>query len=274
MHLYITGTPIGNLDDMTFRAVETLKSVDAILCEDTRNTRKLTTHFNIDTPLFAYHDHNKTEIEDKLISDMKRGKTFALVSDAGMPLVSDPGYELVRRMQDEALEFCVIPGPSAYLSAVVASGIPSFQFTFFGFLPRSPKKKRETMDEIMNHQYTSVLYESPHKIKETMKLIANHDPHRETSISREITKKFEQHVRAEASELLEMLGTDIPIKGEYVIVIAPSEEEVVEAFETTPLEAVKALIEAGEKPNRAIKDVANERGLKRQDLYDAYHKEK
>ena len=126
----------------------------------------------------------------------------------------------------------------------------------------------------MNHRYTSVLYESPHKIKETMKLITNHDPHRETSISREITKKFEQHVRAEASELLEMLGTDIPIKGEYVIVIAPSEEEVVEAFETTPLEAVKALIEAGEKPNRAIKDVANERGLKRQDLYDAYHKEK
>lgn len=273
MHLYITGTPIGNLDDMTFRAVETLKSVDTILCEDTRNTRKLTTHFNIDTPLFAYHDHNKTEIEDKLISDMKRGKTFALVSDAGMPLVSDPGYELVRRMQDEALEFCVIPGPSAYLSAVVASGIPSFQFTFFGFLPRSPKKKRETMDEIMNHRYTSVLYESPHKIKETMKLITNHDPHRETSISREITKKFEQHVRAEASELLEMLGTDIPIKGEYVIVIAPS-EEVVEAFETTPLEAVKSRIENGEKPNAAIKAVANERGLKRQDLYDAYHKEK
>lgn len=273
MHLYITGTPIGNLDDMTYRAVDTLKSVDAILCEDTRNTRKLTTHFNIETPLIAYHDHNKTQVENKLIDDMKDGKTFALVSDAGMPLVSDPGYELVRRMQEESLAFCVVPGPSAYLSAVVASGIPSFQFTFFGFLPRGSKKKRDMMDEIMRHPYTSVLYESPHKIKDTMKLIASRDSERELSISREITKKFEQHVRATAGEVYAMLGNEVPIKGEFVIVIAGAEIAEVTEFDTTPIEAVHLLIEAGQKPNTAIKTVANERGLKRQDVYDAFHKE-
>lgn len=274
MHLYITGTPIGNLEDMTYRAISTLKSVDAILCEDTRHTRKLTTHFDIDTPLIAYHDHNKLDIEDKIIRDMQAGKTYALVSDAGMPLVSDPGFELIRRMQEAGLEYNVVPGPSAYISAVVASGIPSFEFTFFGFLPKNKKKKRDRLDEIMTHRFTSVIYESPHKIKETMKLIAAIDGEREVSVSREITKKFEQHTRSTAQDIYTMIGEEIALRGEFVIVIRGCAHEEVEEFKTTPVEEVERLIESGLKPNAAIKEVAQVRGLKRQDVYDAYHKEK
>lgn len=273
MHLYITGTPIGNLEDMTYRAINTLKTVDAILCEDTRHTRKLTTHFDIDTQLIAYHDHNKLDVEDKIIRDMQAGKTFALVSDAGMPLVSDPGFELIRRMQEAKLEYSVVPGPSAYISAVVASGIPSFEFTFFGFLPKNKKKKRDRLDEIMTHRFTSVIYESPHKIKETMKLIAAIDGEREVSISREITKKFEQHARSTAQDIYAMIGEKIALRGEFVIVIRGYAHSEVEEFRTTPVEDVKQLIESGLKPNAAIKEVAQVRGMKRQDVYDAYHKE-
>lgn len=273
MHLYITGTPIGNLEDMTFRAISTLKSVDAILCEDTRHTRKLTTHFDIDTPLIAYHDHNKLTAEDKIIRDMNAGKTFALVSDAGMPLVSDPGYELIRRMQETGLGYSVVPGPSAYISAVVASGIPSFEFTFFGFLPKNKKKKKERLEEIMKHPFTSVLYESPHKIKETMKLIAEADGEREVSISREITKKFEQHTRSTAQDIYLMIGEEIALRGEFVIVIRGFEAVETEVFETTPVEEIKRLIESGLKPNAAIKEVAQVRGLKRQEVYDTFHKD-
>lgn len=273
MNLYITGTPIGNLDDMTFRAITTLKSVDAILCEDTRNTRKLTTHFDIGTPLIAYHDHNKHAVEDKIIADMQAGKVFALVSDAGMPLISDPGFELIRRMQETGLGYCVVPGPSAYISAVVASGIPSYEFTFFGFLPKGSKKKKDKLEEVMTHRFTSVLYESPHKIKETMKYIAAIDKNREVSISREITKKFEQHMRGTAIEVADQIGSEIPIKGEFVIVIRGDETYETKVFEHTPTEAVEQLIEEGLKPNAAIKEVAQARGLKRQDVYDAFHKE-
>ena len=274
MNLYITGTPIGNLEDMTFRAINTLKTVDAILCEDTRNTRKLTAHFDIHTPLVAYHDHNKSVVEDKIIEEMRMGRTFALVSDAGMPLISDPGFELVRRMQESGLTYSVVPGPSAYISAVVASGIPSYEFTFFGFLPKNKKKKKDKLDEIMTHSLTSVLYESPHKIKETLKFIADIDGAREISISREITKKFEQHVRHSASEIFAMIGESIPLKGEFVIVISGNEATETAVFDTTEVEDVDELIGEGFKPNAAIKKVAESRGIKRQDVYDMYHKNK
>lgn len=146
--LYITGTPIGNLDDMSYRAIKTLEKADAILCEDTRITRKLTTHFNIDTPLKSYHDFNKEEATEAIIEDIKNGKTYALVTDAGMPVISDPGFELVSRMQDEKLPYAVIPAASAFTMALVASGIASYEFTYFGFLPKSSSKQREKLSLI------------------------------------------------------------------------------------------------------------------------------
>lgn len=271
MHLYVTGTPIGNLDDMTFRAIATLKEVDVILCEDTRTTRKLTNHFDIDTPLRSYHDFNKEEVEDHIIREMKDGKTFALVSDAGMPVVSDPGFELVERMQQENLDYVVIPSASAFTMALVASGIPSYEFTYFGFLPKTGRKRKDKIAEIMAHPLTSVLYESPHKIKDTLASISAVDGERSVSVSREITKKFEQHERAGAAEMLEMLDGDIPLKGEFVIVIegAPKVEET---FDMPVNDHIEELIEEGMKPKQAIKAVADLRGLRKQDVYDEYHK--
>lgn len=271
MNLYITGTPLGNLEDMTFRAVETLNNVDVILCEDTRTTRKLTTHFDITTPLRAYHDFNKSETEDKIIEEMRHGKAFALVSDAGMPVISDPGYELIERMQEEGLKYTIIPGASAFTMALVMSGIPSFDFTFFGFLPKSQSKRKEKLKEIMMHTHTSVIYESPHKLKKTVEQIADISPEREMSISREITKKFEQNMKGKAAEILEKLDVEIPLKGEFVIVMEAYKEK--DIVSDTPLrEHVEQFVEEGMKPKQAIKMVAEMRGLKKQEVYDAFHK--
>lgn len=270
MHLYVTGTPLGNLDDMTYRAVDTLKNADVILCEDTRVTRKLTNHFDIDTPLRSYHDFNKKESEAQIIEEMKAGKTFALVSDAGMPVVSDPGFELIRRMQDEGLEYVTIPSASAFTLALVASGIPSFEFTYFGFLPKTGRKRKKKLTEIMNHSFTSVLYESPHKISNTVSSISSIDPDREISISREITKKFEQHKRCTAREMVKLLGEEIPLKGEFVIVIEGAPEEVA-TFDIPVTEHVEQLVADGMKPKQAIKEVADLRELRKQDVYDTYH---
>ncbi len=271
MHLYVTGTPIGNLDDMTFRAIDTLKNVDVILCEDTRTTRKLTNHFDIDTPLRSYHDFNKEEVEDHIIEEMKDGKIFALVSDAGMPVVSDPGFELIERMQSENLDYVVIPSASAFTMALVASGIPSYEFTYFGFLPKTGRKRKDKLVEIMKHPLTSVLYESPHKIKDTLLSISRIDPDRQVSVSREITKKFEQHERASAAEMVGMLGVDIPLKGEFVIVVEGA-PEIEETFDVPVIDHIEELIEEGMKPKQAIKTVADLRGLRKQDVYDEYHK--
>lgn len=271
MNLYVVGTPIGNLEDMTVRAVEILEYADVILCEDTRITRKLTTRFDISTPLKSYHDFNKDEVEDDIIRRMTEGEVFALVSDAGMPVISDPGYELIKRMQEEMMEYAVIPGPSAFTLALVASGLPSYDFTFFGFLPKSSAKQKEKLREIMHHPHTSVLYESPHQIRKTIAQIASYAPDRRLSISREITKKFEQHAGGTVAEIADRLEDDIPMKGEFVIVIEGYEEGELES--DMPLkDHVAQFIDDGMKPKQAIKMVADIRGMKKQTVYDAFHK--
>lgn len=270
MNLYITGTPLGNLDDMSVRAVNTLKDVDVILCEDTRLTRKLTNHFEIGTPLRSYHDFNKGEVEEEIIAEMKGGKVFALVSDAGMPAISDPGYELIRRMQEEEMVYSTIPAASAFTLALVASGIPSFEFTFFGFLPKTGSKKNDKLKQIMHHRHTSVIYESPHKLKSTVQSMMEIDADREISISREITKKFEQHRRGTVKEIFDMLGEGIPLKGEFVVVIRGYEEE--DMVSDIPIrDHVNQFIDQGMKPTKAMKMVADIKGMKKQEVYDIYN---
>lgn len=269
--LYITGTPIGNLDDMSYRAVSTLAAVDEILCEDTRITRKLTNHFEITTPLRSYHDFNKETATEEIIEELKSGKSFALVTDAGMPVISDPGFELVSRLQDESLDYTVIPAASAFTMGLVASGIPSYEFTYFGFLPKSNQKRQEKLTEILHHRKTAVIYESPHRMKQLLKDLAKFDPKRLVSISREITKKFEQHERKTANELLYMVDKEIPLKGEFVVVIEGYEEETVN-FTGTAKDHVSELVNEGMKPKDAIKLVSELRGMKKQDVYDEFHK--
>ncbi|MFN4082444.1 MAG: 16S rRNA (cytidine(1402)-2'-O)-methyltransferase [Bacteroidia bacterium] len=218
--LYLIPTPIGNLDDITLRAINTLKHVDLILAEDTRQTLKLTQHFQINTPLQSYHQHNEHQVTEKIITLLQNGKYIAVVSDAGTPGISDPGFLLVRACVKNNITVNCLPGPTAFVPALVKSGIPCNSFTFLGFLP--DKKGRSTLlNFISNNNLTTVFYESPHKIIKTLEqLIQYCGEERLVSVSREISKMFEETI---TDNLLNVLNHFLnkPIKGEFVIVVEP-----------------------------------------------------
>ncbi|MGA4515373.1 16S rRNA (cytidine1402-2'-O)-methyltransferase [Staphylococcus caledonicus] len=273
--LYLVGTPIGNLGDITFRAIETLKNVDFIACEDTRVTKKLCHHYDIQTPLKSYHEHNKAQQTDYLISLLTEGHDVALVSDAGLPLISDPGYELVVEAHQYDIQVETVPGPNAGLTALMASGLPSYTYTFLGFLPRKDKDKVDVLQERMYQDSTLIIYESPFRVVETLKAIIKVDSNRRIAIGRELTKKFEQIVMREATTLLDALQDgDIPQKGEFVILIEGAQPlETEQWFESLSIiEHVNHYIsEQDLKPKKAIKLVAEERHMKTGEVYDIYH---
>ncbi|PTE68228.1 16S rRNA (cytidine(1402)-2'-O)-methyltransferase [Staphylococcus devriesei] len=273
--LYLIGTPIGNLGDITFRAIETLKNVDFIACEDTRVTKKLCHHYDIQTPLKSYHEHNKAQQTDYLISLLTEGHDVALVSDAGLPLISDPGYELVVEAHQYDIQVETVPGPNAGLTALMASGLPSYTYTFLGFLPRKDKDKVDILQERMYQDSTLIIYESPFRVVETLKAIIKVDPNRRIAIGRELTKKFEQIVMREATTLLDALQDgDIPQKGEFVILIEGAQPlETEQWFESLSIiEHVNHYIsEQDLKPKKAIKLVAEDRHMKTGEVYDIYH---
>lgn len=271
--LYLVGTPIGNLEDMTFRAIHTLQQVDLIACEDTRVTKKLCHHFEITTPLKSYHDHNKEQETETLIDMLVAGKNIALVSDAGLPLISDPGYELVVRAREEGVTVVPIPGANAGLTALMASGLPSFTYTFLGFLPRKTRDKIAILETRMYQESTLLLYESPHRVKDTLEAIAKVDAERKVTLGRELTKKFEQITTAPVTALLEQLEMVIPLRGEFVVIIegtAPVEEMA--WFESMSVEDhVTHYIDEGMKPKAAIKKVAQERDMSSKTVYNIFH---
>ncbi|HDK5705643.1 TPA: 16S rRNA (cytidine(1402)-2'-O)-methyltransferase [Staphylococcus pseudintermedius] len=271
--LYLVGTPIGNLEDMTFRAIYTLQHVDLIACEDTRVTKKLCHHFEITTPLKSYHDHNKEQETETLIDMLVAGKTIALVSDAGLPLISDPGYELVVRAREQGVTVVPIPGPNAGLTALMASGLPSFTYTFLGFLPRKSRDKTALLETRMYQDSTLLLYESPHRVKDTLEVIAQIDAERTVTLGRELTKKFEQITTAPVTSLLEQLETDIPLRGEFVVIIEGATPiEGTAWFETLSVEDhVTHYIDEGMKPKAAIKKVAKEREMSSKTVYNIFH---
>ncbi|EGQ3102593.1 16S rRNA (cytidine(1402)-2'-O)-methyltransferase [Staphylococcus pseudintermedius] len=271
--LYLVGTPIGNLEDMTFRAIYTLQHVDLIACEDTRVTKKLCHHFKITTPLKSYHDHNKEQETETLIDMLVAGKTIALVSDAGLPLISDPGYELVVRAREQGVTVVPIPGPNAGLTALMASGLPSFTYTFLGFLPRKSRDKTALLETRMYQDSTLLLYESPHRVKDTLEVIAQIDAERTVTLGRELTKKFEQITTAPVTSLLEQLETDIPLRGEFVVIIEGATPiEGTAWFETLSVEDhVTHYIDEGMKPKAAIKKVAQEREMSSKTVYNIFH---
>ncbi|EGQ2681685.1 16S rRNA (cytidine(1402)-2'-O)-methyltransferase [Staphylococcus pseudintermedius] len=271
--LYLVGTPIGNLEDMTFRAIYTLQHVDLIACEDTRVTKKLCHHFEITTPLKSYHDHNKEQETETLIDMLVAGKTIALVSDAGLPLISDPGDELVVRAREQGVTVVPIPGPNAGLTALMASGLPSFTYTFLGFLPRKSRDKTALLETRMYQDSTLLLYESPHRVKDTLEVIAQIDAERTVTLGRELTKKFEQITTAPVTSLLEQLETDIPLRGEFVVIIEGATPiEGTAWFETLSVEDhVTHYIDEGMKPKAAIKKVAQEREMSSKTVYNIFH---
>jgi 16S rRNA (cytidine1402-2'-O)-methyltransferase len=218
MSLFITSTPIGNLKDITFRAVETLESVDLILAEDTRRTRLLCNHYDITTPMESYNDHNKESITPTIINRLRKNKSIALVSDSGTPCISDPGFYLVREALKSKIPVHSIPGPTASIAALTISGLPTDKFLFLGFPPKKEKAKEEFFKKIKATPITTILYESPHRIEKTLNLIAKILPNAQIALARELTKKFEDCIRGTAKELEEKCK-EKPIKGEITLIV-------------------------------------------------------
>ncbi|MCH4421069.1 16S rRNA (cytidine(1402)-2'-O)-methyltransferase [Staphylococcus haemolyticus] len=273
--LYLVGTPIGNLGDITFRAIETLKNADFIACEDTRVTKKLCNHYDIQTPLKSYHEYNKSQQTEYLIELLNEGYNIALVSDAGLPLISDPGYELVVAAHSYDIHVETVPGPNAGLTALMASGLPSYTYTFLGFLPRKEKDKVAVLQERMFQDSTLIIYESPFRVVETLKAIAKVDDTRRVAVGRELTKKFEQIVMQEVGHLINAFQNDeIMQKGEFVILIEGAKPHETEQWfqSLTISEHVEHYIsEQNIKPKKAIKLVAEDRRMKTGEVYDIYH---
>jgi 16S rRNA (cytidine1402-2'-O)-methyltransferase len=223
--LFVVSTPIGNMGDFSFRAVEVLKSVDLILAEDTRHTRNLLDRYEIKTPATAYHEHNEAKTTPALVARLERGASFALVSDAGTPLVSDPGARLVRAAIEAGVDVVAIPGPSALLSALVVSGLDADRFTFFGFLTRTGRERRAALDDISSMRHTAVLYEAPNRLAATLgELERRGNGDRRAVVAREMTKQFEEVKRGTVSEL-RAYYEDKPPRGEVVLLIAAAVEQ-------------------------------------------------
>lgn len=261
--LYIVPTPIGNLDDMTYRAVEVLKKVDIIACEDTRHTRKLLDHFGIKNRLISYHEHNEKESSEGILEEIFKGGTVALVSDAGMPLISDPGHNLVQRVIEENINFTVLPGASATITALVASGMNNDSFQFLGFFPTKKSDFNDFFDRILNSEIPCICYESPHRIKNTLRQICPKLGERKISVLRELTKIYEDYVYFKASEFNEDLLVE---KGEFVVVIEGKEREneFAEDFIVGQLEKLSNL---GYSDKDAVKLVSDMNGIKKNLVY-------
>ncbi|WP_144513595.1 16S rRNA (cytidine(1402)-2'-O)-methyltransferase [Bacillus sp. FJAT-22090] len=276
--LYLVATPIGNLEDMTMRAIRILKEVDWIAAEDTRNTKKLCNYFEITTPLMSYHDHNQQAGGEKILTLLREGKRIALVSDAGLPCISDPGADIATKAVSEGFAVVPIPGANAALSALIASGLVTQPFFFYGFLSRNKKERKAEITQLQKRQETIILYESPHRLKDSLRDMQSIiDGNRSIVLARELTKKFEEFLRGTIDEAV-IWAEENEIRGEFCIVLEGSPEEQLDGSETpwwekiSIEEHVNTIIEEKQCTSKdAIKEVAIQRGLSKRDVYQNYH---
>lgn len=270
MPLHICGTPIGNLEDISLRVLRLLKEADVIAAEDTRHTIKLLNHFEITTPLISYHEHSGTRKTSKIIELLKQQKTVALVSDAGMPLISDPGEELILACVEHEIEVISAPGPTAAITALVLSGLDAGRFIFEGFLPRDTKKRAAILSAHIDEERTSIFYEAPHHLKETLRHMLGVLGDRQAALARELTKKYEEVRRGSISELLADFESSEP-KGEHVIVVSgvrDLKQKLELAWQELDLDAHMALyLEQGMDKKSAMKAVAKDRGVSKSEIY-------
>lgn len=277
--LYLTATPIGNLEDMTFRAVRVLGEVDVIAAEDTRHTRGLLTHYDIHTPLVSYHEHNKEIAGPPLIDRLLAGESVACVSDAGLPGIADPGADLARRAIAAGIPVTVLPGANAALTGLIASGLDTVRFSFAGFLPRTKEKRRELLAELAGHWETLIFYEAPHRLADTLKeLAAVLGDSRPAVLCRELTKKYEEYRRGQLKELLAELS-DNEQRGEFVIIVGGRDTASNDQTEETDGDrltvndpnairaAVAKLTEQGVPEKEAMRQLARQTGLSRREVY-------
>lgn len=278
--LFLVGTPIGNLEDMTYRAIRILNEVDTIAAEDTRNTIKLCNHFEIKTPLISYHEHNLDEGGNKILAMLDAGKSVALVSDAGMPCISDPGVDISIKAIGAGYDVVPIPGANAAISALVASGLQSQPFLFYGFLSRNKKERRQEIDLLKDREETIVFYEAPHRLKDAVLALESQiEGTRKIVLARELTKRFEEILRGTVEEAATWVQNN-QLRGEFCIVLEGNDgtsEKVVEAAwweELTIKEHVEKLIEEKKiRSKEAIREVSVARSLSRREVYQQYHVE-
>lgn len=270
--LYLIPTPIGNLKDITLRALETLKDADIIACEDTRQSLKLLNHFGIKKTLISYHMHNENGKSDDIVDKLQEGKNIALISDAGTPGISDPGAVLVRRCIEANIEFEVLPGATAITTALVYSGLSTDKFIFIGFLSRDNKERREVLGELTNRRETIIFYEAPHRIRTTLRYLYEAFGNRTIAICRELTKLHETIIRGSLEECINYYDDNEP-RGEYVLVVSgKSKEEIISEArgrweQMTIKEHILLYMNEGKDKKDAIKIVAKERGLHKSEIY-------
>ena len=275
--LYLCATPIGNLQDMTPRVIETLKQVDVIAAEDTRNSIKLLSAFDIHTPMTSYHEYNKVEKAAQLIGQMQTGKNIALITDAGTPAISDPGEVLVRMCQEAGITVTSLPGPAACITALTLSGLSTRRFCFEGFLPADKKERKEVLEELSQESRTMILYEAPHHLVKTLTELEDVLGDRKITLCRELTKKFETILPTTLSGALRKYETEEP-RGEYVLVLAgksreEKKKEAIATWEDMSIEEHMAFYEkTGMDSKAAMKQVAKDRGVGKREIYDYLHK--
>lgn len=270
--LYICATPIGNLEDITLRVLRTLREVDVIAAEDTRNTIKLLNHFEIKTPMTSYHEYNKVDKARYLVEQMARGVSVALVTDAGTPAISDPGEELVRQCYEAGISMTSLPGPAACITALTISGLPTRRFCFEAFLPADKKERKEVLEELQSETRTMIIYEAPHHLAKTLRELAEALGDRRISICKELTKTFEQVFQTTLLQAAERFETEVP-RGEQVLVIegrsrAEMKAEEQKSWEEIPLsEHMERYLSQGIEKKEAMRMVAKDRGISKREVY-------
>ena len=266
--LYLIPTPIGNMDDITNRAIDTLNMVDYILCEDTRVSGELLSKLGIKKKLIHSDDHTEDNIKERVLKLLQEGNNIGLVTDRGTPIISDPGYKTVKYISDNNYNVIALPGATAFVCALIASGISPQPFLFYGFLNSKDSKRRDELEMLKDNEYTMIFYEAPHRIMKTLNMMLEVFGDRDISISREITKKFETVYRGKLSDVIR----NVPEKGEFVIVVSGCEEKVIDD-NLSIKEAANLHIKAGLDVMTAIKKVAKDRKIPKNEVYKEYHKE-
>ncbi len=269
--LYLCATPIGNLEDITLRVLRTLEEADIIYCEDTRNSLKLLRHFEISKPLASYHDHSPESRALHIADQVREGKHVALISDAGMPVISDPGFDLVNTFREQGLPYTVLPGASASLTALVLSGLPSGRFVFEGFLPRKKKDMEQRLVPVDTETGSTIFYESPHRLEATLDVFSKRWPGRSLAAVREISKRFEEVVRGTTEEVRDHFNANAP-RGEFVLILGPAEADVL-SEEDSLAEAIRMardlVANHGYSTNQAAKEIAQKTNQPKRTLYQA-----
>ncbi len=265
--LYLIPTPIGNLDDITYRALKVLETVDVILCEDTRESMKLLKHFNINKKVMACHEYNEEKIKDNIVSLLREGKNLGLITDQGTPIISDPGYVIVKEVINSGFNVISLPGATAFVPALTISGIEPSPFIFYGFLNAKKSKQIEELKSLKDYKYTIIIYEAPHRLKSTLENMLDIFGDRQMALCRELSKIHEEVIRDNISNIIEIADS---LKGEFVLIIEGN-KEVVDYSNLSIDEHVKMYLDDGISEMEAIKKVAKERGVAKSIIYKEYH---